>query len=367
MVNLKAQYVRFKSEFDEAFERVCQESAFIKGPEVAAFERELAAFLGVKHVIGVANGTDALQIALMSLDLEPGDEIILPAFAYAALPEVILLLGLKPVFVDVCVSDFLIDAAQIESKISSKTRVIAPVHLFGLTANMDVLVEIAERHNLFILEDAAQSMGSQFCGETCFGHSGTLGDIGTTSFFPSKNLGCFGDGGAVFTNKDHLADKIRMLANHGQSKRYYHEIVGLNSRLDSLQAAILRVKLPHLATFISRRREIAARYNQAFSDLEGIVVPHESAGNSIHAYHQYTLRILDNQRDALAAFLSNNSIPSIIYYPLPLHQQMAYLSDAVIPVAEQLCQEVLSLPICPELTEEQQYLIINKLKSFYKS
>ncbi len=367
MVNLKAQYHRFKSEFDGAFERVCQEAAFIKGPELVAFERELAAFLGVKHVIGVANGTDALQIALMSLDLEQGDEIIIPAFAYAALPEVILLLGLKPVFVDVSLTDFLIDVSKIESKITSKTRVLAPVHLFGLTANMDILVEIAKRHKLFILEDAAQSLGSQYCSETCFGSSGALGDIGTTSFFPSKNLGCFGDGGAVFTNDDVRAEKIRMLANHGQSKRYYHEIVGVNSRLDSLQAAVLRVKLPHLEWFISRRREIAALYNREFTDLEGIVRPKEAAGYSTHSYHQYTLRILDNKRDALAAFLLKNSIPSIIYYPLPLHRQMAYLSHDVVPVSEQLCQEVLSLPICPELTDEQQYYIINNLKSFYKS
>lgn len=367
MVNLQAQYKRFQSEINDAFERVCNSGTFIKGGEVAAFEQELAQKLNVKHVIGVANGTDALQIALMALDLSPGDEVIMPAFAYAALPEAVLLLGLKPVFVDVSELDFLINPDLIIAKITSKTRVIAPVHLFGLTANMDVLGEIAERHGLFLLEDAAQSMGSLFCGERCYGSSGALGHIGTTSFFPSKNLGCYGDGGAIFTNDDTLAEKARIIANHGQTKKYYHEIIGLNSRLDALQAAILRVKLPHLDTFIFRRNQVAKLYNESFSQISQFKLPTLKSGNSTHACHQYTLIIRDGSRDKLAEYLSQKGIPSMIYYPIPLHQQKAYATFEKFTVSEQLCKEVISLPICPELTNEEQLEIINNIKSFYKS
>lgn len=367
MVDLKSQYHRYKSEMDGAFERVCQSAAFIKGEELRLFEQELGEKLGVRHVIGVANGTDALQIALMALGLSPGDEVLMPSFAYAALPEVVLLLGLKPVFVDISELDFLINPDLIIAKITSKTKVIAPVHLFGLTANMDLLGEIAERHGLFVLEDAAQSMGSLFCGEARFGSSGTLGHIGTTSFFPSKNLGCYGDGGAIFTNNEVLAEKARMIANHGQRERYFHEVVGLNSRLDTLQAAILRVKLPHLDGFISRRREIALVYNEALGKLPQIKVPEIHVEKSTHAFHQYTLIIRDGKRDALAAYLLKKGIPTMIYYPLPLHQQKAYMTNEVLPVSEQMCREVLSLPICPELTQEQQLYIIENLKLFYKS
>lgn len=367
MVNLKSQYHRYKSEMDGAFERVCEGGTFIKGEELHAFEQELREKLGVRHVIGVANGTDALQIALMALDLNPGDEVLIPSFAYAALPEVVLLLGLKPVFVDVSELDFLINPDLIIAKITPKTKVLAPVHLFGLTANMDVLGEIAERYGLYLLEDAAQSLGSLYCGERCFGSSGTLGDIGTTSFFPSKNLGAYGDGGAIFTNNDALAEKARMIANHGQRERYFHEIVGLNSRLDTLQAAILRVKLPHLDAFNARRREIAGLYTESFKILESCVTPSMSIGKSVPVFHQYTLQIKGGLRDELAAFLFNRGIPTMIYYPLPLHQQVAYKTDEVLPVSEQLCREVLSLPICPELTQEQQLYIIENLKLFYKS
>ncbi len=367
MVNLQAQYQRYQPEMNAAFARVCQSGAFIKGSEVADFERELANKLKVKHVIGVANGTDALQIALMALDLSPGDEVLIPAFAYAALPEVVLLLGLKPVFVDVSELDFLINPDLIIAKITPKTKVIAPVHLFGLTANMDLLGEIAERYGLYILEDAAQSMGSLYCGETRFGSSGTLGHIGTTSFFPSKNLGCYGDGGAIFTNDDDLAAKARMIANHGQKQKYYHEVIGVNSRLDTLQAAILKVKLPHLDDFIARRREIALFYNEALGKLPQIKVPEIHFERSTHAFHQYTLIIRNGKRDALAAYLLKKGIPSMIYYPLPLHQQKAYITNEELPVSEQLCRDVISLPICPELTKEQQLTIIKNIKSFYIS
>lgn len=367
MVNLKSQYLRFKPELDGAFERVCLAGSFIKGEELNLFEQELREKLGVRHVIGVANGTDALQIALMALDLSPGDEVLIPSFAYAALPEAVLLLGLKPVFVDVSELDFLINPDLIIAKITPKTKVLAPVHLFGLTANMDVLGGIAERFGLFILEDAAQSLGSLYCGERCFGSSGTLGHIGTTSFFPSKNLGAYGDGGAIFTNDDVLAEKARMIANHGQRERYFHEIVGMNSRLDTLQAAILRVKLPHLDAFNSRRREIARLYADSFQPIESCVVPAMSNDKSVAVFHQYTMQIKGGLRDELAAFLFNRGIPTMIYYPLPLHQQRAYKTDEVLPVSEQMCREVLSLPICPELTQEQQLYIIENFKSFYKS
>lgn len=367
MVNLKSQYLRFKPELDGAFERVCLAGSFIKGEELNLFEQELREKLGVRHVIGVANGTDALQIALMALDLSPGDEVLIPSFAYAALPEAVLLLGLKPVFVDVSELDFLINPDLIIAKITPKTKVLAPVHLFGLTANMDVLGEIAERFGLFILEDAAQSLGSLYCGERCFGSSGTLGHIGTTSFFPSKNLGAYGDGGAIFTNDDVLAEKARMIANHGQRERYFHEIVGMNSRLDTLQAAILRVKLPHLDAFNSRRREIARLYTDSFEPIESCVVPAMSNDKSVPVFHQYTMQIKGGLRDKLATFLLNRGIPTMIYYPLPLHQQKAYKADEVLPVSEQMCREVLSLPICPELTQEQQLYIIENFKSFYKS
>lgn len=367
MVNLQAQYNRFQSDIRDAFERVCHSGAFIKGSEVSAFEQELAVKLNVKHVIGVANGTDALQIALMALDLNPGDEVIIPAFAYAALPEAVLLLGLKPVFVDVSELDFLINPDLIIAKITNRTRVIAPVHLFGLTANMDVLGEIAEQYGLFLLEDAAQSMGSLFCGERCFGSSGTLGHIGTTSFFPSKNLGCYGDGGAIFTNDDILAEKARMIANHGQKKKYYHEVIGLNSRLDALQAAILRVKLPHLDSFIYRRNKVARLYNESFREITQLKLPELSSVNSTHAFHQYTLIVRDGSRNELSEYLSQKGIPSMIYYPLPLHKQKAYSTADSIPVSEQLCEEVISLPICPELTNEEQLEIIKNIKSFYKS
>lgn len=366
MVNLKSQYHRYKSELDGAFERVCQAGSFIKGEELHLFEQELREKLGVRHVIGVANGTDALQIALMALDLSPGDEILMPSFAYAALPEAVLLLGLKPVFVDISELDFLINPDLIIAKITSKTKVIAPVHLFGSTANMDLLGEIAERYGLFVLEDAAQSLGSLYCGERCFGASGTLGDIGTTSFFPSKNLGAYGDGGAVFTNNDGLAEKVRMIANHGQRERYFHEVVGLNSRLDTLQAAILRVKLPHLEASNARRRDIAGIYTDSFNLMQSCVVPSMSNDKSVPIFHQYTLQIKGGLRDELAAFLFDKGIPTMIYYPLPLHKQKAYNTNEELPVSEQMCREVLSLPICPELTQEQQLYIIENFNLFYK-
>ena len=367
MVNLKAQYNRLKPEIDAAIQGVCQEGAFIRGLQVSQFETNLAQKIGVKHVIGVANGTDALQIALMALDLEPGDEILIPAFAYAALPEAVQLLGLKPVFVDVRENDFLLDISDVENKITNRTRVIAPVHLFGLTAEMDALVDIAQKHGLYILEDAAQSMGSKYCSERIFGSSGTLGDIGTTSFFPSKNLGCYGDGGAVFTNSDALAAKVRMLANHGQIQKYHHEVIGLNSRLDTIQAAILNIKLPFLDNYISRRVEIAGRYNDSLGIVKSLKIPQIKFERRTHAFHQYTVIVEDGTRDQLREFLKENGIPSMIYYPLPLHKQKAYATKDELKISEQMCQKVISLPICPELSNEQQSYIINKIHSFYKS
>ena len=367
MVNLKAQYNRLKPEIDAAIQNVCQEGAFIKGRQVAQFETNLAEKIGVKHVIGVANGTDALQIALMALDLESGDEVIIPAFAYAALPEAVLLLGLKPIFVDVNENDFLINISDLENKITNRTRVIAPVHLFGLTAEMDALVDIAQKHSLYILEDAAQSMGSTYFSERIFGSSGTLGDIGTTSFFPSKNLGCYGDGGAIFTNSDTLAAKVRMLANHGQTQKYYHEVIGLNSRLDTIQAAILNIKIRELDEYISRRVQIAARYNEGLGNVKSIIIPQVKFKTRTHAFHQYTIIVEDGTRDQLKEFLTENGVPTMIYYPLPLHKQKAYATKDVLYVSEKLCHRVLSLPICPELSKEQQSYIINKIHSFYKS
>jgi UDP-2-acetamido-2-deoxy-ribo-hexuluronate aminotransferase len=365
MVNLKAQYQRYKTDIDAAMERVCSSGAFIKGIEVSLFEKELSDFLGVKHVIGVANGTDALQIALMSMDLHPGDEVMMPSFAYAALPEVVLLLGLKPVFVDVHENTFLLDLKDVERKISNRTKVIAPVHLFGLMPQMDELLQLAQHHKLYVLEDAAQAIGSYYQNASVKGYAGTLGDIGITSFFPSKNLGCFGDGGAVFTNNDALAQSLRQIANHGQSKKYHHEILGVNSRLDTLQAAILRVKLPHLMEFNHRRRLIASLYNKAFENVDGVTIPQYTDWNSTHVFHQYTLKIKNGKRDEMVHYLFTHGIPSMIYYPLPLHRQKAYRTSDLLHVSEHLCQEVLSLPICPELTDLEQEKIINTLISFY--
>ncbi len=375
MVDLQSQYLRLKNELDQRIQSVLKDGKFIQGPSVKAFEEELAVFLNVKHVISVGNGTDALQIAFMALDLNPGDEVFVPSFAYAALPEVLHLLKLVPVFVDVNMSDYCIDVASIEAKISPKTKAIAPVHLFGTVANMAIINQLAKKHNLFVVEDAAQSIGAQYCSENVFGSAGCIGDIGTTSFFPSKNLGCYGDGGAVFTNNDDLASKIRKIANHGQSEKYHHDVIGINSRLDTIQAEILRVKLPYLTDYNLSRKRVALRYMSELSGIQEITLPNIS-NDSTHVFHQFTIRLVANdgiksiekvsQRDKFRDYLTTKGIPSMVYYPLPLHQQKAYFTDAQLPVSESLCNEVVSLPICPELTPESQDYIIDSIKEYFR-
>jgi len=367
MVNLQAQYHRFKSDIDAAVIQVMESAAFIQGPQVKNFENALSQLLNVKHVISCANGTDALQLAFMALDLPEGSEIITPSFSYAALAEVIYLLKLKPVFIDINENSFLIDVSQIEQAITSNTKAIAPVHLFGQVASMEAIVEIAKKHNLFVVEDNAQAIGAEYCSSGISGFGGTLGHIGTTSFFPSKNLGCFGDGGAVFTNDDDLALKIRMIANHGQGEKYKHQVIGINSRLDAIQAAILSVKLPHLKSFAKSRQEVADRYTQSFESLDLFQVPQKEI-TSTHVFNQYTITLKTNEeRDALKEKLGECGIPSMIYYPIPLHKQVAYSQNVRLPISENICNRVLSLPICPELTIENQEYIINTILKFYQN
>ena len=368
MVDLVSQYQKIKPELDKKIIEVVESSAYINGPEVKAFQQELEEYLNVKHVIPCANGTDALQIALMSLELEPGDEIITADFTFAATVEVIDLLKLKSVLVDVDKETFNINIEALEKAITPKTKAIIPVHLFGQCANMEEVMDIAEKHNLFVVEDTAQALGAEYhFSNGTSKKAGTIGDIGTTSFFPSKNLGCYGDGGAIFTNNDDLAHKIRGIVNHGMYKRYYHDEVGVNSRLDSIQAAILRLKLPHLDYYNSARQDAADYYDKAFEDCPNIVTPVRSP-KSTHVFHQYTLRVLDTDRDELQHFLSENDIPAMIYYPVPLHQQKAYnrgeYNDKDFPVTMRLIDEVISLPMHTELTEEQLEKITTTIKTF---
>jgi dTDP-4-amino-4,6-dideoxygalactose transaminase len=364
MVNLKAQYARLAADIDVAIKRVLQDADFIQGGAVRQLEAALATRYEVKHVIGCANGTDALQLAFMALDLPAGSEVITPAFSYAALAEVLLLLGLKPVFVEVDPSTFLMDIDRVEAAITPNTRAIAPVHLYGQMVSMEGLMLLAQKHHLYVVEDSAQAIGSQYCTPGMHGFAGAVGHIGTTSFFPSKNLGCYGDGGAIFTQDDVLAKKMRSLANHGQTVKYQHDLVGLNSRLDTLQAAILMAKLPHLSEFESRRRAIAKRYDQALGELKGLEVPGRSMESS-HVFHQYTLKCKDQSlRDSLKSYLAEQGISTMVYYPTPLHQQTAYKQVADLPISEDLCTRVLSLPICPELTDEQQEFITKNIRNF---
>lgn len=366
MANLQAQYQAIKPEIDAAIQTVIDSTAFIKGPAVAEFERNLAEYTGAKHVISCANGTDAIQIALMALNLQPGDEVITPSFSYAALAEAILLMGLKPVFVDVDPDTFLIDVTKITEVISPKTKAIAPVHLYGQVCNMEAILDIAQKHNLFVIEDTAQAIGAKYTfsdGQTK--QAGTMGTIGTTSFFPSKNLGCYGDGGAVFTNYAQLAEKIKMIANHGQRYKYEHEIIGINSRLDTLQAAILDVKLKYLPTYEAARNAVANKYDAGLTDISEITIP-KRAANSTHVFHQYTFKLPSQEiRDNLKTYLNEHAIPSMIYYPKPLHAQIAYKQEITIPISEQLCEVVLSLPICTETEEEQIQYIIQNIKNYF--
>jgi UDP-2-acetamido-2-deoxy-ribo-hexuluronate aminotransferase len=372
MVDLLSQYTKIKSQVDKAILDVVESSAYINGPEVKSFQKELEEYLNVKHVIPCANGTDALQVAMMALGLKPGDEVITATFTYVATAEVMALLGLKPVLVDVDADTFGLDPKQVRAAITTKTKAIVPVHLFGQCADMDAILEIAKEHNLFVVEDTAQAIGASYTfknGETKM--AGTMGDIGTTSFFPSKNLGCYGDGGAIFTNDDHLASELRMIANHGQSVRYYHDRVGVNSRLDSIQAAILRCKLPLLDSYCDARRAAADFYDNAFADLPEIKTPVRDE-QSTHVFHQYTLQLAGGlDRDALVAYLQSKEIPCMIYYPVALHMQKAYrddrYTDGSFPITEALTKSVFSLPMHTELTQGQLTKITTAVVDFIKN
>jgi UDP-2-acetamido-2-deoxy-ribo-hexuluronate aminotransferase len=364
MVDLQAQYARLSSEIDQAIKQVLLQGDFIQGSAVKQLESALSERYQVKNVISCANGTDALQLAFMALDLPKGSEIITPAFSYAALAEVLLLLELKPVFVEVDPATFLMDVSLIEAMITGNTRAIAPVHLYGQMVSMEPLLALAKKHNLYVVEDAAQAIGSQYCTPGEHGFAGTMGHIGTTSFFPSKNLGCFGDGGAIFTNDDDLAQRLRSMANHGQTVKYQHDILGLNSRLDTLQAAVLMAKLPHLHDFEKSRRAVAARYDEALGSLDGLEIPDRTVDSS-HVFHQYTMTCKTAaMRDGLKMYLAEHEIPSMIYYPRPLFLQTAYKQVVSMPISEDLCNRVLSLPICPELDVEQQNYIILNIQNF---
>ncbi|HYG18516.1 MAG TPA: DegT/DnrJ/EryC1/StrS family aminotransferase [Ohtaekwangia sp.] len=368
MADLHLQYVRIKTEVDEAIQEVLSSTAFIQGPQVSAFADDLAVYTGAGFVIPCANGTDALQIAMMALGLKPGDEVILPVHTYVATAEVIALLGLTPVFVDVDPRTFNIEPSAIEDRITGKTAAIVPVHLYGQCADMEPLLKIAEKHKLHIIEDAAQALGAAYTfSDGTVRKAGTMGVIGTTSFFPSKNLGCYGDGGAIFTNDNALAEKIRMIANHGQKVKYHHDIIGVNSRLDTLQAAILKVKLQYIDEYTQRRNDAAAYYDRLLADIGDLVIPFRSA-NSTHVFHQYTLKIKGGKRNAFKKHLEEHVIPTMIYYPVPLHLQKAYRRDGLgegsFPVTEELSRSVISLPIHTEMTEDQLAYICDIIKKF---
>ncbi|MEC3876857.1 DegT/DnrJ/EryC1/StrS family aminotransferase [Chryseobacterium salviniae] len=369
MVDLQSQYYKIKNEVDNAVSNVMDSAAFINGPEVKSFQNELESYLDVKHVIPCANGTDALQIALMALDLEEGDEIITADFTFAATVEVIHLLKLKSVLVDVDYDTFTISTEAIKKAITPKTKAIIPVHLFGQCADMEEILKIAEQHNLYVIEDNAQAIGAEFTfSDGTVKKAGTMSTVGTTSFFPSKNLGCYGDGGAIFTNNDELAHRLRGIVNHGMYERYYHDEVGVNSRLDSIQAAILRKKLPHLDNYNEARNKSADYYDEAFAGHEHILTP-KRAENSTHVFHQYTLRILNGKRNDLQKFLTEKEIPAMIYYPVALRKQKAYFqesNDADFVNTDKLLDEVISLPMHTELDEEQLKYIADAVLEFMK-
>jgi dTDP-4-amino-4,6-dideoxygalactose transaminase len=371
MVDLRAQYERLKQEIDEAISSVLHSAAFVKGPEIKKFEEEFADYLGTGNVIACGNGTDALQIAMMALDLKPGDEIITTSFTFIATVETMALLGLKPVFADVDERTYNISPDEIKKVLSPATRAIVPVHLFGQCAEMEQIMKIAEENRLYIIEDSAQAAGADFIfSNGKRKKAGTIGTIGTTSFFPSKNLACYGDGGALFTDDETLAAKIRSIANHGMKVRYYHDYVGVNSRLDTLQAAILRVKLRYLDSFNEARRKAASIYDEALSLCPDIIIPVRTQF-STHIFHQYTIRVLNGKRDQLKDYLQSLKIPAMIYYPVPIHLQKAYrylgYTEKDLPVSTQLCKEVLSLPICPEIEREQLDYITDAILKFFKS
>ena len=369
MVDLKSQYQRIKPQIDNAIQGVIDSCQFVKGAEVKTFEQELAQYLGVRHAIACGNGTDALQVALMALGLKPGDEVITTDFTFIATVEVIALLGLKPVLVDVDRATFNIDVEKVEKAITPRTKAIVPVHLFGQCANMEPLLKLAEKHGLYVVEDTAQGLGSEYrFSDGTIRKAGTIGTIGCTSFFPSKNLGCYGDGGALFTNDDQLAEQIRCLTNHGMKVRYHHDMIGVNSRLDTIQAAILRVKLPHLDEYNLARLAAAEKYNAALSGIAGLETP-VTAAFTTHIFHQYTLKVKNGQRDALKKHLDEQGIPNMVYYPIPLHRQKAFepyvTENDSFPVSETICGEVLSLPMHTELDDEQIERIILAIKSLF--
>ena len=371
MVDLKSQYLKIKDEVDAAIQHCIDTTAFINGPQVKEFSDSLAGYLKVKHVIPCANGTDALQIALMALDLQIGDEVIVPSFTYVATTEVIALLGLTPVMVDVDPQTFNITAALIEPAITAKTKAIVPVHLFGQSANMEEIMALANTHKLYVIEDNAQAIGADYTFEDgAVAKTGTIGHIGTTSFFPSKNLGCYGDGGAICTNDDELGAKLKMIANHGQVKKYVHKYIGVNSRLDTLQAGILSVKLKYLDQYSSAREKAASYYDHALANINGIQIPVRSKQSS-HVFHQYTTLVENGKRDALKSFLESKGIPAMIYYPIPLNQQEAFqqVSRVVgeLPVSVALCKSVLSLPVHTEMQQTEQDFVINAIKAFFES
>ena len=370
MVDLQSQYKKLQPEIDKAILDVVGSAAFINGPEVKSFQSDLEKYLNVKHVIPCANGTDALQIAMMGLGLEQGDEVITADFTFAATVEVIAILKLTPVLVDVEMDTFNMDIEALKKAITPKTKAIVPVHLFGQCANMEAVLKVAKEHNLYVIEDTAQAIGADYTfRDGTSKKAGTIGNVGTTSFFPSKNLGCYGDGGAIFTNDDDLAHIIRGMVNHGMYKRYYHDVVGVNSRLDSIQAAVLRLKIPHLDEYCNARRTAAEYYNKGFSNSDNIITPITS-DFSTHVFHQYTLKLKNINRNALHQYLLDKNIPNAIYYPVPLHLQKAYTDSRYkeenFKVTNELIETVISLPMHTELDNEQQNFIINTILDFIK-
>jgi UDP-2-acetamido-2-deoxy-ribo-hexuluronate aminotransferase len=370
MVDLKTQYHHIKDQVDKAVIECISSTLFINGPAVKEFQTNLEEYLGVKHVIPCANGTDSLQIAMMALELQPGDEVICPAFTYVATAEVIGLLGLIPVMVDVDSNTFNLTASNIEKAITSKTKAIVPVHLYGQSCDMESIMKLAEKYNLFVIEDNAQAIGADYTfSDGRIAKTGTVGHIGSTSFFPSKNLGCYGDGGALMTNDDTLAQKMRMIANHGQEKKYYHKVLGCNSRLDTIQAAILNIKLRYLDEYSTARNKMASYYDEVFSAIQELEVPVRQY-NSTHVFHQYTLKVKNGKRNELQQYLFDLGIPSMIYYPLPLYKQEAFQqfvhNDFTLATTEQLCDKVLSLPIHSEMDLEDMNSICTSIQSFFK-
>ena len=368
MVDLQSQYIKIKTEIDAAIIDVIEQANFINGPEVGEFRSDLEKYLNVKHVIPCANGTDALQIALMALGLKPGDEVITPSFTYIATTEVIALLHLVPIFVDVLPDTFCIDPSKIEEVITPKTKAIVPVHLYGQCADMDAILDIAKKHQLAVIEDTAQAIGATYTHKDgSVSKAGTMGDIGCTSFFPSKNLGCYGDGGAIYTNDAHLAASLKMIANHGQVIKYNHEVVGCNSRLDTIQAAILKIKLKDLDNYCAARQKVAAYYDAAFVSVKQITIPARNPKSS-HVFHQYTVKLDEVDRAALIDYLSEHGIPSMVYYPIPAHKQGMFKSlgkeNQDLPVTNLLTTQVLSFPIHTEMEEEQLAYITKHIIHF---